>query len=329
MSEKDNGLNWFWITMIVLVFALAVFGGLVTLKLLRSATPSVEKANADPEKLLAQNTAGQLQKAAAATSAEKKPEEEKFVAQDIDIEKWYALGKKPAPNTQTDENQTAETAGQAGSADDQTPADGASAAGQEGQETSAPAKEAAQDFSYTLEEVEKTPEPSALAPSKPAKAKPRPARPAKNTEVNLTYNQGLEVCAHDRAFPCSWQNTSQGFKRKYWWKDPLGLVERITYTEDGSALNRTLSTVEGVVVYYQGTFAELYFQDGLLTRIRTFPYENPNLRDWFVIDKEGKLSTCLCGISTKNCCGRSMLYRPGGHRKYCELFPLDTDFCSK
>lgn len=323
MVEKDNGLNWFWILLIAIIAALAVFGALVTWKLLRSAAPQIEKANAGTAQALEQDT---TQQQPAAEPKKSEPDDgSTFVIQEINLDAWRKLGKSTEKEELTEGQAPAAEVSSASAAQQALP----NSAAQQNQP--APA-EPTDDFSYTLEDMTED-QPAAAIPQKTApaaKPKPAPVQKSKAKEPsNQTYLQGMADCAKSNAFPCSWQNVSQGVKRRYWWQDPLGFVERITYTQEGKTLNRTLSTVEGTVVYYQGTFAELYFEHGLLTKIRTFPYDNPNLRDWFVIDKTGKLATCLCGVPTKNCCGRSMLYREGGHRKYCELFPLDADFCAK
>ena len=64
----------------------------------------------------------------------------------------------------------------------------------------------------------------------------------------------------------------------------------------------------------------------MFSKIRTSPYDNPNLHDWFFINAEGKLDVCQCALTTNNCCVRSP-YQEGSPRSYCDLKPLDKDFC--
>ena len=312
MSEKDNGLNWFWNTVMVLLAALAIFGGFVTLKLLRSAAPSVERVINNSNRLVEQNTEVETKPTTATTTTVKGVS---FVVENINLDTWDKLGRTDTEEVDEDdweENQ-------------ETPAvlEEQPAAPLAAEEQSP----VAQEFSYTLEEMEDraaAPKKKAAPAAKPV-VKPVPVLLSKN----YSYQEGLVKCVKENLFPCKWRNYTQGFQRRYQLNSIAGPVERITYTQQGAKLSRTLSTLEGSVLYYQGAFAELYFVNGQLVRIRTFPYENPNLRDWFVIDNTGRLSTCLCGMPSQNCCARSLLYREGGHRKYCELFPRDADFCSQ
>ena len=187
------------------------------------------------------------------------------------------------------------------------------------------ASEANQQFSYTLEETS-TPKKttSSVAQSKRAVAS--------KTQPKIkyaSYARGLTECLQNHRFPCVWKNNSGTLIKQYVLKNGQGPVERIVFSSEGKIISQTFATLDGQVTRYQGSFADLYFEGGLLTKIRTFPYDNPNLRDWFLIGPNGKITACLCGMPTKDCCSRCLLYREGGPRSYCALFPVDTDFCAK
>ncbi len=295
----------------VLLAALAVFGVFITLKLLRSAAPSVERAIKNSNRMVEQNTDVETKSTPETTTTTTitTASGTSFVVQNINIDTWNKLGRTNTDESEEDDWEAEEDL-------EELP-----------EEEPAAKSPSAQEFSYTLEDVggaELTPAPKRTVAAKPA---PKPV-PVLLTR-SFSYQEGLLKCMQEKLFPCKWQDKSQDRRKHYRLDNMYGPLERITYAKDGTRLSRTLAMVDGTVLYYQGAFAELYFSEGLLARIRTFPYDNPNLRDWFVIDASGRLSTCLCGMPTKACCARSLLYREGGHRKYCELFPLDTDFCER
>lgn len=322
MRERSSLMNLFWTVMAILVVCATIFGGYVAWRLVRSATPKIERATVDPEQLLERTVSAR---------------QEEIPAEITDAETGQASDVKA--DTQIDEKtstkQEAKKEGTVFSRKNEEPffwEDDEEYYDEELEEDTKEEENAAgtslarnKEFSYTLEDVS-TPEKS----SRPAeKTKVSTVKNAAPKIIYASYQEGLLQCKRSQVFPCSWKDTNGPLIKQYWLRSPQGPIERIIFARTGRIISQTFSGLNGVVTRYQGNFAELYFEGGLLTKIRTFPYDNPNLRDWFLIDKKGKISACLCGIPTDNCCARSFLYREGGSRRYCDLFPLDADFCPK
>ncbi len=329
MAEKSNFSDLFYVLILVLGGALVIFGGLVTWKLVRSAAPQVERVHVDPDQLLEKGLASdkdqqdsktlELSELLAKKSAgeqknfwEEPEETEESNEEDLQVKEETLL---EMPGEEGTENQP--SVDPATTAENRTPSVEEFASLE-----STPI--VATEFSYTLEDVS--------APQVPTQKEVIPPQPvAKKTSAQInyaSYEEGLLRCQKEQVFPCAWKdNRSEPLIKQYWIRNRQGPVERIAYTRNGKVINKTLVTLDGNVLSYKGPYAELYFEGGLLTKIRTFPYDNPDLRDWFLIGKDGKISACLCGQPTKDCCARSLLYREGGHRLYCDIFPRDTDFC--
>ena len=329
MAEKSNFSDLFYVLILVLGGALVILGGLVTWKLVRSAAPQVERVHVDPDQLLEKGLASdkdqqdsktlELSELLAKKSAgeqknfwEEPEETEESNEEDLQVKEETLL---EMPGEEGAENQL--SVDPATTAENRTPSVEEFASLE-----STPI--VATEFSYTLEDVS--------APQVPTQKEVIPPQPvAKKTSAQInyaSYEEGLLRCQKEQVFPCAWKdNSNESLMKQYWLRNFQGPVERIVYTRNGKVISKTQSALDGEVLNYKGPYAELYFEGGLLTKIRTFPYENPDLRDWFLIGKDGKLSACLCGKPVKDCCARSLLYREGGHRKYCEIFPRDSDFC--
>lgn len=317
MKHRTRFIRLFWISLAVLGIGVTVLGGCVAWKLIHSATPKIERSHADPEQMLERTVAARQEETSDATAADADSElktdistgaqtgtktESTIFSQDDEEDQFW----EDDDDYYDDEDDDFEDEYEEDNGDD-------ASSGKSGKE-----------FSYALED-EPAPTP---APRPAAKAKVAPKRSAPKI-IYASYNQGLLQCQKGPSMPCSWKDDKGPLIKQYWLRSYQGPIERIMYTRDGKIVSQTFAGLDGTVTRYQGSFAELYFENGLLTKIRTFPYDNPNLRDWFLIDKKGKISACLCGIPTKDCCSRSSLYREGGPRRYCDLFPLDADFCSK
>ncbi len=320
MAEKSNFSDLFWVLVIVFAGALVIFGGLVTWKLIRSAAPQVERVHMDPDQLLEKGLTTDKEPAAPVLQLADLRNKKSDVEQ---VNFW------DEPEETTEESDELET-----NLVEQLPIEQFSSqeALQQPVETEVPAEEnlpsqepvSLDEFSYTLEDVSV---PTSV-PQQPVKVIPPVKKETPIKNIYESYEQGLLRCQKEQVFPCAWKdNSTESLLKQYWLRNRQGPVERVIYTRSGKVISRTNSTLDGQVLNYKGPYAELYFEDGLLAKVRTFPYENPDLRDWFLIGKDGKLSACLCGKPTKDCCARSLLYREGGHRKYCEIFPRDVDFC--
>ena len=302
MKQRTGLMNLFWTLMAVLIVGVTVLGGCIAWKLIHSTTPKIERSHVDPEQLLERTLAARQEEISDTTTADTTNTEEKTGVQPATKSESFTSSQNNEEDTfwEDDEDYYDE---------------------EEDEETD---EEQSNEFSYTLEDVPTTAKPSKSV----AKPKASATRVAPKI-IYASYQEGLLQCQKGHVIPCSWKDNSGPLVKQYWLRSYQGPIERIIYTRDGKIISQTFASVGGAVTRYQGSFAELYFEDGLLTKIRTFPYDNPNLRDWFLIDKKGKISACLCGIPTKDCCARSSLYREGGPRRYCDLFPLDPDFCSK
>ncbi len=311
MSQKSNLINLLWTLTVIVAVGGVLLGGYVTWRLVHTTTPTIKTAKVDREQLLER-----------AVAARQEEENKSIIAKDENAEEISkadtSLGSD-ATEEEEYEDVCYEDEEDCYEEEVEDPED------EDAQQADASAQK--EQYSYTLEEVsvpQKTARPA-------TSSKPAPARNLKPKEIFASYAKGLVLCQQGRTFPCGWKDTAGGvLVKQYWLRNRQGPVERIVYNKvNGQIISQTFSTLEGTVLRYQGDYAELYFENGLLTKIRTFPYDNPNLRDWFLIGKDGKISACLCGVPTKDCCSRSFLYKPGGPRRYCALFPMDADFCVK
>ena len=171
------------------------------------------------------------------------------------------------------------------------------------------------------EEVPPVPE-VCPAPAVPLKlTKPKRRRPV------TPFEQGLKACGAEGIFPCAWEDNSKGVIKQYWLMSAAGPVQRGIYDKSGNLIHETIATLSGTVTSYTEQDKTYFFEGGVLTKIRTSPYENCNFNDWFFIDASGKLDVCQCARTTGSaCCARSP-YKEGGPRGYCDLNSQDTDFC--
>lgn len=161
----------------------------------------------------------------------------------------------------------------------------------------------------------------------PATAVPLKLEKPKRRRPVTPFEKGLKACAADGIFPCAWEDHSRGMIRQYWLMSAQGPVQRGVYDKAGNLIHETIATLSGTVTSYTEQNTTYFFEGGVLSKIRTSPYENCNFNDWFFIDASGKLDVCQCARTTGSaCCARSP-YKEGGPRGYCELNPLDKDFC--
>ncbi len=151
-------------------------------------------------------------------------------------------------------------------------------------------------------------------------AKPRRRAPA------TPFERGLRQCKKYGVYPCAWEDDSRGIRTQYWVMSENGPIQRGVYDMGGNLQNETIATLGGTVMSYTDATTAWYFEAGALIKIRTSPYDNCNLHDWFFINEDGKQDVCQCAYGQPNCCARSP-YREGTGFGYCELFPIDKDFC--
>ena len=183
-----------------------------------------------------------------------------------------------------------------------------------------------------LEQPAPQPEPVAAATDEPEVcpapavpltiAKPRRRAPA------TPFERGLRQCKKYGVYPCAWEDDSHGVRTQYWVMSETGPIQRGIYDMGGNLQNETIATLGGTVLSYTDATVAWYFEAGTLIKIRTSPYDNCNLHDWFFINAQGKQDVCQCAYNQPNCCARSP-YQPGTGIGYCDLFPLDKDFCKQ
>lgn len=160
----------------------------------------------------------------------------------------------------------------------------------------------------------------------PATAVPVKITKPKRRRPVTPFEKGLKQCGADGVFPCAWEDNAQGVIKQYWLMSAQGPIQRGIYNMGGDLLSETIATLNGTVTSYTEQDKTYYFEGGVLTKIRTSPYDNCNFHDWFFINAEGKLDVCQCALTTNNCCARSP-YKEGTPRGYCDLNPQDRDFC--
>lgn len=185
------------------------------------------------------------------------------------------------------------------------------------------------DFPSVPPEVEEEPAEDAI-PSVPevcpSAAVPLKLEKPKRRRPVTPFEQGLKQCAVGGTFPCAWEDNSQGVIKQYWLMSAAGPVQRGIYDRSGNLIHETIATLSGTVTSFTEQDKTYFFEGGVLIKIRTSPYENCNFHDWFFIDAAGKLDVCQCAHTTSDCCARSP-YKEGNPRGYCDLNPLDKDFC--
>ena len=175
-------------------------------------------------------------------------------------------------------------------------------------------------------EVEIPPEEEDIPEVCPATAVPLKLEKPKRRRPVTPFEQGLKACVAGGTFPCAWEDNSQGVIKQYWLMSAAGPVQRGVYDLAGNLIRETIATLSGTVTSFTEQDKTYFFEGGVLTKIRTSPYENCNFHDWFFIDAAGKLDVCQCAHPTSDCCARSP-YKEGSPRGYCDLNPLDKDFC--
>ena len=156
----------------------------------------------------------------------------------------------------------------------------------------------------------------------PAKIK-KPTRKV----VHTPFQRGLMQCKRNNSFPCAWEDKTAGVIKQYWLMSADGPLTRGVYDMGGNLQSETVATANGTVTSHTEQNTTWYFQAGMLVKIRTTPYQNCNFHDWFFINDTGKQDVCQCAYTAQDCCARSP-YQEGMGHSYCELFPLDQEFCN-
>lgn len=161
----------------------------------------------------------------------------------------------------------------------------------------------------------------------PATAVPLKLEKPKRHRPVTPFEQGLKNCGAGGIFPCAWEDNARGVIKQYWLMSAQGPVQRGIYDKDGNLIHETIATLGGTVTSFTEQNKTYFFEGGVLVKIRTSPYENCNFHDWFFIDAAGKLDVCQCAYTTGNACCERSPYKEGDPRGYCDLNPLDKDFC--
>lgn len=190
-------------------------------------------------------------------------------------------------------------------------------------EENVPPQEVLDMGNIVVEEGKEESSPSEVCPatSVPVKMK-KPTRAVTYTP----YEKGLRQCKRQGVFPCAWEDKSAKIIKQYWLMGADGPITRGIYNMGGDLISETMATVNGTVTSYAEQNTTWYFDGGMLVKIRTSPYDNCNLHDWFFIREDGKQDVCQCAYTVEDCCARSP-YQERMKRSYCDLFPSDKDFC--
>ncbi len=196
-------------------------------------------------------------------------------------------------------------------------------------ENNAQVAAASQPITASTTTVSTTTAQTAPAPADtcPATAVPVRIKKPSPKATYTRYEQGLLRCKKNGVFPCAWEEKTNSQRKQYWVVGSDGPIMRGVYDEQGNLLSETIATINGTVTKHTENGTVWTFQAGVLTKIRTSPYDNCNLHDWFFINEAGKQDVCQCVYATAlDCCARSP-YQEGMARSYCDLFPNDQEFC--
>ena len=153
------------------------------------------------------------------------------------------------------------------------------------------------------------------------------------TNPRERFFMGLKQCqAHlPEQFPCAWQDTQSGVIKQFK-MDKLGepIVRRV-FDMGGRLLNLTsFNTQQGYVIMHRDEQNVNWFFDrsGSVRQIARPSRANTNLQDYYFYTVTGQLNSCVCADKTQTCCADAPDISSSGNH-FCELFPLDQEFCSK
>lgn len=153
------------------------------------------------------------------------------------------------------------------------------------------------------------------------------------TQPRERFLLGLKQCKSRPAekFPCAWQDTQFGVIKQFKMDKPGEPIVRRVYDMGGKLLNITsFNTQQGYVILYRDDKNVNWFFDRfeVLRQVARPSKTAKNLQDAYFYTVSGKLNSCVCADKTQACCTDAPRISSPGNR-YCELFPLDQEFCSK
>jgi len=153
------------------------------------------------------------------------------------------------------------------------------------------------------------------------------------THPKERFALGLKQCLSRPAekFPCAWQDTQQGVIKQFKMDKPGEPMVRRVYDMGGRLLNLTSFNTQQryVIMYREGDLTWFFDRQGIVRQIARASHTiTAGAQDYYYYTVTGQLNSCLCADKTRNCCSHApRLSRPGN--RFCELFPLDQEFCSK
>lgn len=153
------------------------------------------------------------------------------------------------------------------------------------------------------------------------------------TQPKERFALGLKQCMSRPAekFPCAWQDTQMGVIKQFKMEKPGEPIVRRVYDMGGKLLSLTSFNTRQhyVILYREGDVTWFFDRNGVVRQIarvsRTVPVGG---QDYYYYMVNGQLNSCLCADKTRNCCSNAPRLSSPGNR-FCELFPLDQEVCSK
>ncbi len=169
--------------------------------------------------------------------------------------------------------------------------------------------------------------PHPVIPTPPAEPENRAALP---TEPRARFKMGLKQCLSrpPESYPCAWQDTQSGVVKQFK-IDKYGepMVRRV-FDMGGKLLSLTsLNTQHQYIIMHRDEQNINWFLDrqGIVRQIARPAKSNTDLQDYYYYMVNGQLNACLCADKTTACCQEAP--RLDGKNHYCQLFPLDEEFC--
>lgn len=153
------------------------------------------------------------------------------------------------------------------------------------------------------------------------------------TQPKERFALGLKQCMSRPAekFPCAWQDTQMGVIKQFKMEKPGEPIVRRVYDMGGKLLNLTSFNTQQryVILYREGDLTWFFDKNGVTRQIaRASHTVLAGGQDYYYYMVNGQLNSCLCADKTRNCCSNAPRLSSPGNR-FCELFPLDQEFCSK
>ena len=188
--------------------------------------------------------------------------------------------------------------------------------------------------SHRPEQPKTVEQPQTPKPPKPAE-QPKQAETASKlpTDPRERFLLGLKQCQSrpQEKFPCAWQDTQAGVIKQFKMDQPGAPIVRRIFDMGGRLLNLTsFNTQQGYVLLYRDDKNVNWFFDrnGVLRQIARPSRADFSVQDYYFYTVAGQLNSCVCADKTQACCSAAPKLEQNRTR-FCELFPLDQEFCSK